>query len=303
MKNIQLQVVENGIRIDAFISKECPEISRSYVQKLIETGCISVNGIKTISKYKVKTNDLIQIELPIPVNPIALPEDIAIDVLYEDDQLLVVNKAKGMVVHPAAGNTKGTLVNALLSHCTGRLSDINGVVRPGIVHRIDKDTSGILVVTKTNAAHAYFSEKFKNHDIQRTYYAIVDGVIQENAGKIDAPIGRNQNDRKKMAVNTINGKSAITHFEVVERFHGYTYIKVNLETGRTHQIRVHLAYIGHPLVGDHVYGRKKQPFTSLGQALHAGVLGFNHPVTKEYMEFHVKPPKEFDEIIEKIRVL
>jgi len=303
MTDFILKVDSDGLRIDAYISKEHPEISRSYVQKLIESGNILVNGKPILNKYKVKENDEIRIMFPELSNPEALPEKIDIDVLYEDEQILIVNKAKGMVVHPASGNSKGTLVNALLEHCDGRLSNINGVVRPGIVHRIDKNTSGILVVTKTNFAHEYFSNKFKNHDINRTYFAIVEGVISENKGTIDAPVGRNPNDRKKMSVNTSNGKHAVTHFEVLERFKNHTLIKVNLETGRTHQIRVHLAYIGFPLVGDDVYGRKKQTLSKAGQALHAGVLGFVHPVSNQYMEFTSNPPKEFDEIIEKVRAL
>lgn len=292
-----------GKRLDATIPEIHPELSRSYVQKLIEIGQVTVNCEQVRGNYKVKLGDEIEITIPDPVSPKALPENIEIESLYEDDHIIVVNKPKGMVVHPAAGNSTGTLVNALLNHCKGRLSNINGVIRPGIVHRIDKDTSGVLVVTKTNFAHEYFSEKFKNHEINRTYFAIVEGTIQENKGKIDAPIGRNIDDRKKMAVNVINGKSAITHFEVLERLKGFTLIKVNLETGRTHQIRVHMSYIGHPIVGDNVYGKKKQVFTQSGQALHAGVLGFDHPVTKEYMEFSTKTPKDFNEILEKIRLL
>ena len=303
MSVLSINVVEAGKRVDAYISEMQYDLSRSYAQKLIETGQVKVNNEIVRSNYRVKVNDLIEINIPEPVDPEAQPEQIEIDVLYEDDQIVIVNKPKGMVVHPAAGNTAGTLVNALLSHCEGRLSNINGVVRPGIVHRIDKDTSGILIVTKTNFAHEYFSEKFKNHDINRTYFAIVVGVIAENKGLIDAPIGRNQNDRKKMAVNVTNGKHAVTHFEVIERIKGFTLIKVNLETGRTHQIRVHLSYIGFPIVGDTVYGKKKQTLTESGQALHAGVLGFVHPVTNEYMEFSSKPPDDFNDIIEKIRLL
>jgi len=301
MKEIMIEVSSSGERIDTYISKARTDFSRSYIQKLIDNGDVLVNQTIVKSNYKVKIEDEIVLKVAAPVSMDALPENLFIEVLFEDENIIVVNKPKGMVVHPAAGNLSGTLVNALLNHCEGRLSNINGVIRPGIVHRIDKDTSGVLLVTKTNFAHEYFSEKFKNHDITRTYFAIVEGVITENKGKIDAPISRNINDRKKMSVNVTHGKHAITHFEVIERFKDYTLIKANLETGRTHQIRVHLAYIGHPLVGDTVYGRKKQILTQAGQALHAGLLGFIHPVSKVYIEFTAPLPNEFSEIIEKIK--
>jgi 23S rRNA pseudouridine1911/1915/1917 synthase len=228
-------------------------------------------------------------------------ENIGLDILYEDEDIIVINKPRGMVVHPAAGNYTGTLVNALLKHCSGSLSDINGVIRPGIVHRIDKDTSGILVVAKNNNSHGKLSDRLKEHDIRRVYIAVAEGIIPEESGKIDAPVGRHPVDRKKMAVNVKNGRRAVTHFKVLERFKETTLLELKLETGRTHQIRVHMSYIGHPLVGDTVYGRKKQKYNFEGQALHARLLGFVHPSTDKYMEFEAEPPQVFKALIESLR--
>lgn len=283
---------ENHVRLDSYISMHLPELSRTYIQKLIQEEMITVNGKAEKSKYKVCENDEITIEIPDAKPLEAVAQNIPLDVLYEDEHLIVVNKKKGMVVHPAAGNYDGTLVNALLYYCKGRLSDINGVLRPGIVHRIDKDTSGILVVAKTNKGYEGLSALFKKHDIKRVYHALVEGIIKEEEGTIDAPIGRNENDRLKMSVNLKNGKNAVTHFRVLKRNATTTLIEVALETGRTHQIRVHMAYIRHPIVGDSTYGKKNQLKAKNGQLLHASLLGFIHPVTGEYMEFKAQMPDE-----------
>ena len=253
MKTINLIVDEGGARIDVWLSNKLEE-SRAFVQKIIDSSGVTVNGNTVKANYKMKVRDEIKVEIPDTQNLSLVAENIFIEVLYEDQDLIVINKPKGMVVHPAAGNYSGTLVNALLAHCGDTLSDINGVARPGIVHRIDKDTSGVLVVAKSNAAHEGLSNQFKEHSIKRVYMAVVDGVINETFGKIDAPIGRHQVDRRKMAVNLKNGRNAATHFEVLKRLESHTYISVTLETGRTHQIRVHMAYIGHPVTGDAVYG-------------------------------------------------
>jgi 23S rRNA pseudouridine1911/1915/1917 synthase len=244
---------------------------------------------------------MILVRIPSPEKLDIKAEKINIDILYEDDDIIVVNKPKGMVVHPAAGNYTGTLVNALMEYCGDRLSDINGVIRPGIVHRIDKDTSGVLVVAKSNTAHEKLSDMFKDHDITRRYVAIVEGIIREDTGKIDAPIGRHLVDRKKMAVNTKNGRHAVTHFKVLERFKDATCVELTLETGRTHQIRVHMSYIGYPIIGDEVYGRKKQRYGITGQVLHAETLGFKHPITGSYMEFSTDIPEYFKRFLEKLR--
>lgn len=289
-------------RLDVWLtSKLTGDFSRSFIAKLIEDGNCTVGGRTVKTGYKLKQGDNIEVNIPEPKVLDVKPEQIPLDIIYEDNDIIVINKRRGMVVHPAAGNYSGTLVNALLTHCEGSLSDINGVIRPGIVHRIDKDTSGVLVIAKNNAAHSFLSEKLKDHDIQRVYVAIVEGVIREDSGKIDAPIGRHPVDRKKMAVNVKNGRRAVTHFKVLERFSEVTLIECRLETGRTHQIRVHMSYIGHPLVGDTVYGRAKQKYDIEGQALHARLLGFVHPTTKEYVEFQAEPPKEFNDLLEKLR--
>lgn len=301
MRRETLTANEAGGRIDAYLAGAFEDMSRSYIKKLIDDKTVKVNGIVVKANYKLKSGDSIEIVIPDPQKLDVTPEDIDLDILYEDNDIIVVNKPKGMVVHPAAGNYSGTLVNALLAHCKDELSDINGVIRPGIVHRIDKDTTGILVVAKNNAAHEGLSKKLKVHDIKRVYTAICDGVIKEDSGTVDAPIGRHPIDRKKMAVNTKNGRHAVTHFTVLERFKNATLIEARLETGRTHQIRVHMSYIGHPLVGDEVYGRKNHKFKLQGQVLHATVLGFEHPLTGQYLEFSSELPGYFKELIDNLR--
>ena len=291
---------KEGMRLDAYLPVMMDDISRSYAQKLISDGCVTVNGREVKGKYKIKIEDVIVVDLPEVIAYEAKAQDIPIEILYEDDQLIVVNKARGMVVHPAPGNRDGTLVNALLYHCNGRLSSINGVERPGIVHRIDKDTSGVLVVAKTDNAHRYLSKKFAEHDIDREYIAAVRGIVSEKGARIEAPIGRHPTDRKKMAVNTKNGKSAVTHFRVEKRFRKATLIKARLETGRTHQIRVHMSYIGHPVIGDVTYGGTKKGHSIKGQALHAALLGFEHPVTGEKMVFESGLPDEFKKLLEEL---
>ena len=290
----------NGLRIDTYLSDVMEGMSRSYAQKLISEDFVTVNDMAVKAKYKINKDDKITIEIPDAVIYEAKAQDIPIEILYEDDQIIVVNKARGMVVHPAPGNYDGTLVNALLFHCNGRLSSINGIERPGIVHRIDKDTSGILVVAKTDNAHRFLGKKFEEHDIDREYSAVVRGIVSENGARIDAPVGRHPVDRKKMAVNTRNGKNAVTHFTVEKRFRKATLIKARLETGRTHQIRVHLSYIGHPVIGDEIYGGLKKGHSIKGQALHAGRLGFLHPSTGEKMVFEAEAPEEFKILLEEL---
>ncbi|MDO6354371.1 RluA family pseudouridine synthase [Caloramator sp. CAR-1] len=302
MAEIRTFLVESndvGKRIDVFLSEKIEDMSRSRIQKLIEDNKIKVNAKEIKSNYKIKNGDEITVEVPKPVMLQIQAEDIDIDILYEDDDIVVVNKPQGMVVHPAAGNYTGTLVNALLKKCK-TLSSINGVIRPGIVHRIDKDTSGVLVVAKNDYAHQHLAEQIKEHTVKRVYIALTEGVIKQDQGTIDKPIGRHPIHRKKMAVIE-NGKRAVTHFKVLERYKENTLVEARLETGRTHQIRVHMAYIGYPLVGDPVYGFKKQKFNLKGQALHAMVLGFIHPRTGEYMEFSSPLPDYFQNLIEKLR--
>jgi len=295
---------DNNKRIDVWLTGKLEGFSRTYIQNLIDENLVTVNGNAVKSNYKVKAGDVINVTIPAPKNLDVVPEDIKLDVIYEDEHILVVNKPKGMVVHPAAGNYSGTLVNALMGYCGSNLSDINGVIRPGIVHRIDKDTSGILVVAKTNEAHIKLSEALKVHDIKRIYVAVVKGVIKQDRGRINLPIGRHPVDRKKMAVNFKNGREAITDFRVLERFDNATYVELKLETGRTHQIRVHMAYIGHPVMGDEVYGGRDKISDACqisGQVLHAKILGFNHPVTNEYMACEAEPPQYFIQLLEKLR--
>lgn len=291
----------DNIRIDRFISEHMDDISRSYIQKLIKDGLVTVNLKPVKANYKVKEGESVEISLPEPVSLDVEPQNIPLDILYEDNDVLLVNKPKDMVVHPSAGHMDGTLVNALLYHCKDSLSSINGVVRPGIVHRIDKDTTGVLIICKNDKAHNCIADQLKVHSITRRYHAIVWNNLREDQGVINAPIGRHPVDRKKMAINHKNGKEAVTHYKVLERFGKYTYVECELETGRTHQIRVHMASIGHPLLGDAVYGPAKQPFKTQGQVLHAKVFGFIHPTSGEYMEFETQLPEYFEEILEKLR--
>lgn len=286
-------------RIDKYLAEAFNGKSRSYIQGLIEKENIKVNGKSIKSNYKVKENDEILIAMPKPLELEVVAEDIPLDILYEDNDVIVINKPQGMVVHPAPGNYTKTLVNALLYHCKD-LSTINGVIRPGIVHRIDKDTTGVLVVAKNDEAHNFLSKQLETHSMKREYIALVEGRLKEDKGTINKPIGRNKKDRLKMGI-VDDGKRAVTHYEVLERYKNTTLIKCVLETGRTHQIRVHMASIGHPLVGDEVYGFKKQRFKLQGQVLHAKTLGFIHPKTKEYMEFTTNLPEYYNNLIEKLR--
>lgn len=290
---------QSGDRIDKFLSEAMVDKSRSYIQGLVEKGNVKVNGRIVKSNYKVKEEDEIELIIPDPVGLEIKGEDIPLNILYEDNDVLVVDKPQGMVVHPAAGNYNGTLVNAILNHCED-LSGINGVIRPGIVHRIDKDTAGVLVIAKNDAAHNKLSEQLKDHSMTRVYVALVEGIIKEKEGTIDAPLGRHPVERKKIAVLK-GGRHAVTHFKVMEAFKNNTLVECRLETGRTHQIRVHMAHIGHPLVGDPVYGYKKQKFKLEGQLLHAKVLGFIHPTSGEYMEFESPLPDYFQKVIELLR--
>lgn len=290
---------DQGLRIDKYLANIFNDKSRSFIQGLIERKNVKINNKVLKSNYRLKNTDEIEIIIPEPEILSVEPENISIDVVYEDEDVIIVNKSQGMVVHPAPGNYSGTLVNALLYHCND-LSSINGVIRPGIVHRIDKDTSGILVIAKNDDSHNKLSEQLKNHSMKREYYALIEGRLKNNSGTIDKPLGRCKNDRLKMGV-VENGKRAVTHYEVVERYNGYTLVKCVLETGRTHQIRVHMASIGFPLVGDPLYGFKRQKFKLEGQVLHAKTLGFIHPKTGEYMEFTSKLPQYFCNLINKLR--
>lgn len=290
----------DGVRLDAFISSEL-DISRSLAAELIDGGKVTVNGKPAKKSNKVMTGNEVSVELPELSEPEALPEDIPLDIVYEDDDLLVVNKPKGMVVHPAPGNPDGTLVNALLYHCKGSLSGINGVMRPGIVHRIDKDTSGLLIVAKNDSAHRSLAEQIKEHSFTREYRAVVYGNLKQDSGIVNAPIGRDPKNRQRMAIVYVNSKPAVTHYEVLQRFEGFTYIKCRLETGRTHQIRVHMASLGHPIAGDPVYGPKKVITKLQGQCLHAGLIGFIHPKTKEYLEFTSEVPEYFSSYLNSLK--
>ena len=299
--DIMVDASESGIRIDRFLASKCGDLSRSYLQKLLKDQQVLVNDKECKANYKVQAEDRICLFLPQLTEPDILPEDIPLDILYEDEYVLVVNKPKGMVVHPSAGHYSGTLVNAVMAHCHGNLSGITGIRRPGIVHRIDKDTTGALLVCKNDASHRDLAEQLKEHSIKRRYRAVVSGNLKEDQGVIDAPIGRHPVDRKKMAVNYKNGKEAVTHYKVLERFGNATYVECRLETGRTHQIRVHMTSIGHPLLGDEVYGSGKNPYHLQGQALHAMVLGFVHPATGEYMEFTAPLPEYFVKLLFTLR--
>ena len=298
--NYTVATENRGQRIDKFLADSLSDITRSAVVNLIESGNISVNGKQVSKNYKLREGDSIDVMIPDPVEYEAEAENIPLDIVYEDNDLLVVNKPKGMVVHPAAGNYSGTLVNALLYHCKDGLSGINGVMRPGIVHRIDKNTSGLLIVAKNDKAHKSLAEQIKEHSFTREYEAVVLGNIKEDSGTVDAPIGRHPIERKRMAVTEKNSKNAVTHFEVIRRYGAYTHIKCRLETGRTHQIRVHMAYIGHPVAGDDVYGSKKEKVYFDGQCLHARKIGFVHPSTSEYLEFSSELPEYFIKFLNKL---
>lgn len=300
---IRVEDGDAGTRMDAYLSSVTDNtLSRSFIQKLVAAGKVWVNGeVKEEKKYKVKTGDLLEMQIPEPVKTEnALPEDIPLDIVYEDEDVAVINKPRGMVVHPAPGNETGTMVNALLYHFKD-LSSVGGVVRPGIVHRIDKDTSGLIMVAKNDKAHLSLSEQLKVHSITRAYQAVVWNNFKEDEGTVDAPIARDPKNRFRMAV-TEGGRRAVTHYRVLERYGAFTLIECRLETGRTHQIRVHMAYRKHPLLGDALYGPEKNPYGAQGQMLHAKVLGFDHPTTGERMVFECEPPAEFSRVLERLRV-
>lgn len=300
MKEITLTALYEA-RCDKYISDNSEGVSRSYIKRLSEEERIFVNGKARSASYKVKAGDVIEFSLPEPEAIEAEPEDIPLDIVYEDEALLVINKPRGMVVHPAPGNERGTLVNAVLYHSKGRLSGINGALRPGIVHRIDKDTTGLLVVAKTNEAHAALSAELSDRTLSREYYALVHGSIKEDEGTVCAPIARSESDRKKMAAVKKGGREAVTDYFTLERFGHYTLVRCKLHTGRTHQIRVHMRHIGHPIVGDKTYGVKKEEFNLEGQLLHAGKIGFKHPETGEEMVFTAPLPEDFAHILDILR--
>ena len=299
MKEFIVKDDEVGKRIDSYLSNKDNEISRVAVQRLIKNDKILVNGKSTKASYKVQENDNIKVEEEKPKEISLKPQDIPVEIIYEDKDIIVVNKPKGMVVHPANGNPDGTLVNSLMSICKDSLSGIGGEIRPGIVHRLDKDTSGVIVVAKNDKAHINLSEQIKNHKVEKTYIALVKGVVKANEATIDMPIGRSTKDRKKMAV-TKTGKNAITHFKVIKRFHNYTLLEVKIETGRTHQIRVHLSQIGYPIVGDTTYSNGKNEWGIKGQCLHAKSLKFKHPITGKEMFLEAKMPEYFEEVINEL---
>jgi len=292
------EIADSGLRIDKYLSSVNEQLSRSYIQKLLKSGLVLVDGKPVKASYQVDEGDVISLDIPEAVEPEIEPENMDLDILYEDQDVILVNKPKGMVVHPAAGHYSHTLVNGLMHHCKDQLSGINGVMRPGIVHRIDMDTTGVIIACKNDMAHNSIAAQLKEHSITRRYQAIVHGVLKDDAGTVEGPIGRHSTDRKKMSINYNNGKSAVTHYKVLKRFRQYTHVECRLETGRTHQIRVHMASIGHPLLGDLVYGPGKCPIPGLqGQTLHAGVLGFIHPRTREYMEFTAPLPEYFAKLL------
>ena len=298
MEKFLVSEEDSGIRVDKYLSLVCDGMSRSYLQKLLKAGQVLVNGKPEKASYVVQDQDAVELEVPEAVEPEILAEPMDLDILYEDQDIILINKPKGMVVHPAAGHYTQTLVNGLMYHCRDQLSGINGVLRPGIVHRIDMDTTGVLIVCKNDMAHNSIAAQLKEHSITRRYQAIVHGVIKEDEGCIDAPIGRHPTERKKMSINYKNGREAVTHFRVLARFRQYTHVECRLETGRTHQIRVHMASIHHPLLGDQVYGPAKCPVPGLqGQTLHAGILGIRHPRTGEYMEFAAPLPEYFERLL------
>lgn len=300
MKEYIVNQEEKGKRLDTYIPSVDTDITRTSAQRLIEDGNILVNGKNAKVSYKIQENDKISVEIPEPKQIELKAQDIPIEIVYEDSDIIVVNKPKGMVVHPANGNPDGTLVNAIMAICKDSLSGIGGEIRPGIVHRIDKDTSGLLIVAKNDNAHVKMSEQIKNHEVKKTYIALVRGVFKENEATIDMPIGRSTSDRKKMAVNK-NGKNAITHIKVLKRFDKYTLLQVNIETGRTHQIRVHLSHIGYPIVGDYTYSNGKNEFDVVGQCLHAQKLEFKHPITQKDMCLETELPQYFKDILDKLK--
>lgn len=292
-----LEITENqaGERIDRFLA-DSQDLTRSFLQKILKEGEVIVNGKSVKANYKLRKGDRIEFEIPEAVEPDIVAEDIPLSILYEDADVLVVDKPKGMVVHPAAGHYSRTLVNAVMYHCKGELSGINGVLRPGIVHRIDRDTTGSIIICKNDMAHNEIARQLKEHSINRRYRAIVTGVLKDEEGTIEGAIGRDKKDRKKMAI-TADGKPAVTHYRVLQRFKHYTYVECVLETGRTHQIRVHMASIGHPLLGDEVYGRRLDKYKCEGQCLHAMTLGFHHPRTGEYIEVNAPLPPYFEHLL------
>lgn len=296
----QITETDDKIRIDKYLQNRLSDVSRNHIQKMVEEGLVLVNQNKVKSNYIIKENDLVDVDFKPTEEIDVAPENIPLDILYEDDDILVVNKPKGMVVHPGAGHSTGTLVNAVLYHCKGSLSGINGKIRPGIVHRIDKDTTGSLIICKNDHSHNKIAEDIARHETNRVYVGIVINPLKNLTGTIDAPIGRSDKDRKKMAINYKNGKNAITHYNVIKNFDKYSYVEFKLETGRTHQIRVHMASIGHPLLGDEVYGPKKCPYKLQGQTLHAKTIGFVHPTTGEYIEVEAPIPDYFEDLLKKL---
>lgn len=294
---MRFEVEASEGRLDSFVAKRITDYSRSYLSQLINDGLITVNGNKSKASYKVGCGDVIEVTIPEPINTDAKPEEIPLNIVYEDSDLLIINKPQGMVVHPACGHHEGTLVNALLSHCGEDLSDINGVIRPGIVHRIDKDTSGLMVVCKNNETHLKLADMLSRHEIKRQYRTVVYGVVGPDKGTINAPIGRSSTDRRKMTV-TEEGKPSVTHFEVVKRYRNVTDLKVDLETGRTHQIRAHMTYIGHPVVGDPLYASKKPKYGMIGQVLHSQTISFVHPRTGEEIYFTSELPDYYVRLLE-----
>ena len=298
MESFEVEAEQEGERLYKFLSIIYPEFSRAFFQKLIKSKQVSVNETPQKASYCVKIDDIVTVEIPDAVETTIEPENIPLDILYEDDDVLIVNKPKGMVVHPSAGHYSGTLVNAIMYHCKDTLSGINGEIRPGIVHRIDMDTTGSLIVCKNDEAHVNIAQQIKEHSVNRIYVGIVCGNVKEDSGTVEGAIGRHPIERKKMAINEKNGKPAITHYKVLERFKNYTYMQFKLETGRTHQIRVHMASIGHPLLGDTLYSSGRSPFKHLqGQCLHAKTIGFIHPKTGEYMEYSAPLPEYFEKLL------
>lgn len=301
MDNYLFEIQENQqMRLDKYLAEQFPEQTRSYLQKLIKDGEVLVNGKSVKTGYQLSKGDEVSVNIPEPKELDVEPQKMDLDIVYEDEDVILINKPKGMVVHPAPGHTTDTLVNGLLYHCKDNLSGINGVARPGIVHRIDRDTTGILIVCKNDMSHNSIAAQLKEHSITRRYRALVHGNLKNDKGTVEGPIGRHPVDRKKMAINERNGKPAVTHYTVLERFGNYTLIECVLETGRTHQIRVHMTSIGHPLVGDEVYGPAKCAFKLQGQCLHAMVLGFVHPRTGKYMEFSAELPEYFEDLLKKL---